>query len=48
MYDFGHEAAVEKVEGLEEERREEYMESDEQGAVCITEGFQGIVVGGAL
>jgi hypothetical protein len=45
LYDFGHETAVEEVEGLEEERREEYMESDEQGAVCITERFQGIVAG---
>jgi hypothetical protein len=43
--DFGHETAVEEVEGLEEERREEYMKSDKQGAVCSTEHFKGIVVG---
>jgi hypothetical protein len=30
---------------LKKERREEYMKGDEEGAVCSTEGFQGIAVG---
>lgn len=45
LYGFGHETAVQEVEGLEEERREEHVEGHEEGAVRGAQCSQRVAVG---